>query len=73
MEVIGSEERAVLVTAAEGPRDLELPEPVDFFTDFLAELAGEREHLISQADAFRLTEICLKARQAAETGQWIDF
>lgn len=73
VEVIGSEERAVLVTAAEGPRDLELPEPVDFFTDFLAELAGEREHLISQADAFRLTEICLKAREAAETGQWIDL
>ncbi|MDD4270880.1 MAG: Gfo/Idh/MocA family oxidoreductase [Pirellulaceae bacterium] len=73
VEVIGSEERAVVVSAGAGPRDLELPEPVDFFTDFLAELAGEGEHLISQADAFRLTEICLKARQAAQADQWIDL
>lgn len=73
VEVIGSEERAVVVGAGAGPRDLELPEPVDFFTDFLAELAGEGEHLISQADAFRLTEICLKARQAAQADQWIDL
>lgn len=71
VEVIGSEERVVLVSAAEGPRELELPEPVDFFADFLAELAGEGKHLISQADAFRMTEICLIARQAAETGKWL--
>lgn len=71
VEVAGSEERVVLVTAAEGPRELEMPQPVDFFADFLRELAGEGEHLISQADAFRLTEICLIARDAADSGKWI--
>ena len=70
---MGAEGRVSLITAAEGPRELELPDKVDFFADFLAELAGEREHLISQEDAFRLTEVCLKARNAAETGKWTDL
>ncbi len=71
LEVMGAEGRAHLITAADGPRELELPESVDFFADFLTELAGKGEHLISQDDAFRLTEVCLKARDAAETGKWV--
>jgi predicted dehydrogenase len=71
VEVFGAENRVQLITAAGGLRELELPGAVDFFADFLAELSGQGEHLISQEDAFRLTEICLKAREAAETGQWI--
>jgi predicted dehydrogenase len=73
LEVMGTEGRVSVITASDGPRELELPEPVDFFADFVAELAGEGEHLISQDDAFRLTEVCLKAREAAETGKWIDL
>ncbi len=72
LEVLGAEGRVLLITAAGGPQELELPEKVDFFADFMAELSGEGEHLISQADAFRLTEVCLKARNAAETGDWVD-
>jgi predicted dehydrogenase len=72
LEVMGAEGRVQLITASEGPRELELSKKVDFFADFLAELAGEGEHLISQEDAFRLTEVCLKARNAAETGQWTE-
>lgn len=71
LEVWGAENRVHLITAVDGPQELELPEPVDFFADFLDELSGKGEHLISQEDAFRLTEICLKARDAAETGRWI--
>ena len=73
LEVWGAEKRVHVITASDGSRELELPEQVDFFADFLAELSGEGKHLISQDDAFRLTEICLKARQAAETGEWIDL
>jgi predicted dehydrogenase len=73
LEVLGAENRVLLITAAGGPRELDLPEQVDFFADFLAELAGRKEHLISQEDAFRLTEVSLKARDAAETGAWIDL
>lgn len=72
LEVMGAENRVLLITAKDGPRELELPEKIDFFADFLRELAGEGEHLISQDDAFRLTEVCLKARSAAETGNWTD-
>ncbi len=70
LEVWGAEDRVHLITAANGVRELELPDEVDFFADFLAELSGKGEHIIRQDDAFRLTEICLKARDAAETGEW---
>jgi hypothetical protein len=73
LEVLGADNRVQLITASSGSQTVELPERVDFFADFLAELRGEREHLISQRDAFRLTEICLIARAAAETGKWMDI
>ena len=73
LEVWGAEERVHVITAADGSRELELPEAIDFFADFLGELSGGGEHLVSQQDAFRLTEICLKAREAAETGKWIEL
>ena len=72
LEVMGAENRVLLIPAKAGPRELELPEEIDFFADFLAELAGEGEHVIRQDDAFRLTEVCLKARAAAETGEWTE-
>jgi len=72
VEVKGAEGRVLVITASGGPRELELSEEIDFFADFLGELAGEGEHLISQEDAFRLTEVCLKAHNAAETGEWTD-
>jgi hypothetical protein len=67
---MGSEGRVLLIADPGGPRDLELPPSVDFFSDFLAELRGEGEHLISQEDVFGLTEVVLIARNAAETGKW---
>ena len=73
LEVRGNEGRVWLITAADGPCELALPETVNFFADFLAELRGKDEHLISQDDAFRLTEICLKARDAAENGTWTNL
>ena len=50
-------------------------EPEDFVVEEvpLYEASGEGEHLVSQDDAFRLTEVCLKARAAAETGNWTDL
>ncbi|MHB8902496.1 MAG: Gfo/Idh/MocA family protein, partial [Thermoguttaceae bacterium] len=44
LEVLGAENRVSLVTAAAGPRDLDLGEEVDFFADFLGEISGECEH-----------------------------
>lgn len=73
LEVLGAEERVVLMTTTGGPHELELPAAVDLFADFLAGIAGKSEHLISQEDAFRMTEVCLKARNAAETGKWVEL
>jgi predicted dehydrogenase len=72
VEVMGAEGRAFVITPTREPYDLELPGRIDFFGDYLAELRGEGEHLISQDDAFRLTEVCLKARNTAGTGKWME-
>lgn len=70
LEVEGVAGRVQLIRDPDGPQNLDLPDSVDFFSDFLAELNGEGEHLISQEDAFRLTEIVLIARNAAQSGAW---
>ncbi|HTS69461.1 MAG TPA: Gfo/Idh/MocA family oxidoreductase [Terriglobia bacterium] len=61
----------VSVIDAKGTRELPLPAPVDFFGSFLASLRGEGEPLVSTVDAFAITRICLRARDAADTGSWI--
>lgn len=63
--------RATLISAKGSSGDLPLPPPVDFFASFIAELRGEGEHIVSVDDAFAVTRICLKARDAADTGTWV--
>jgi predicted dehydrogenase len=63
--------RVNLISSKGAVGDLPLPPAVDFFTTFIAELRGEGAHLLSQADAFAITRICLKARDAADRGQWV--
>lgn len=69
LEVVHNEKQVVLTTQTEPIRSLDLPPARDFLADFIDELEGRGEHLIRQADCFRMTEICLLARRAAETGQ----
>ena len=61
------------ITATAGPREVAQPPAGDLFGSFVDELAGGPPHPITAADCFLLTEVCLKARQAAETGQWVDL
>jgi len=63
--------RLTLVTQGEGPRELALPQEDGQFADFLAACRGERECRVPAEDAYRMTEIVLKARQAAEMGEWV--
>ena len=44
---------------------------MDFFGTFIAGLRGEGEPLVSTEDAFAITRICLRARDAADTGTWV--
>lgn len=63
--------RVELIARDEGPRDLDLPESRNFFVDFAAELRGEGEHIIGPDEAIRVTLVCIKAREAADTGRVI--
>ena len=63
------DERAVLITQEEGPQELPLPEPVDFFGDYLDALEAGRRPYIPFEDCVRITEVVLRAREAAEIGK----
>ncbi len=58
--------KVVLITQEEGPRELPLPEPGNAFVDFVEGLRTWRPFEVPQEDAFRITEVVLKARASAE-------
>jgi len=62
-------ERVTLITNDEGPVEVPLPAPVNFFADYVDSLRAGREPYIPFADCVRVTEIGLSARQSAETGK----
>lgn len=66
IEVMGG---AVTLIDAEGERQLEPAPDRSIFLDFIAGAAGEREPLLTAAESFRLTEICLQARRSADEGK----
>jgi len=57
------------ITHGEGPRDLPLPAPVNFFADFLQAIRTNSDPFIPFADCVRITEVVLRARESAETGR----
>lgn len=63
--------RVNLISAKGMVGELPLPPPVDFFGTFIASLRGEGELLVSTKDAFAITRICLRAREAADAGTWV--
>ena len=65
--------RVELIAGNEEPRDLDLPETRNFFVDFVTELRGEGQHIIGSDEAIHLTRVCIKAREAADTGQVIEI
>lgn len=73
VEVIETGERAVLVTRSGEPRDLELPSRIDFFETFVDELRGRGTHLVGSDEALQITRVCLRAREAADSGKWIEI
>ncbi len=54
----------------------ELPRPVggdNLFMNFIASLRGGAEMIVPTADAFRATEVALKAREAADTRRTVEL
>ena len=73
IEATGCGERVTLITQDEGPRELDLPAPVDQWDDFISSIHGEQECLVPAADSFYLTELVLWLKEAARQGAVIQL
>jgi predicted dehydrogenase len=69
IEAIATQSSVTLVTQAEEPHELALPEAENLFVDFVLSIEQGCEGRISADDCFRMTEVVLKAREAAEMGR----
>ncbi len=65
--------KVTLTSHDEGPRELSLPPPVNFFADYVEALESNREPFIPFADCVRITEVVLRARESAEEGKPISL
>ncbi|RUL83787.1 Gfo/Idh/MocA family protein [Tautonia sociabilis] len=73
VELSLAEGRLTLTTATDGPRPVPVRPQLDLFTRLLRSLRGEGPPPIEPIEAGRITEIALKAQQAAETGRAISL
>ena len=73
IETAPVERRATLTTAQDPPRELPLESQTDIFTRFARSLRGEAPPPLTLHEACRITEIALKAQQAAETGRSVSL
>jgi predicted dehydrogenase len=67
------ERRVMLTTAKDRPRTLPLSPQTDFFTQFARSLRGEGPPPLTLHETCRITEIALKAQQAADTQRIISL
>jgi predicted dehydrogenase len=65
--------KAVLIQSDRPAQPLPLEPTVDLFTQFARSLLGRESPPLRLDEAFRITEIAIKARQAAETGQTVSL
>jgi hypothetical protein len=72
VEVVDCGARSVLTTPDEAT-DLPLPARRDLFAEFVASLEGRGESIITPAESLRITEVCLKARDAQDRGQVVEL
>ena len=72
VEVIDEGTRVMLMT----PTDVEevaLAARRDLFAEFAASLTGDSECIVTPEESFRITEVALKARDAADWGKIVDL
>ena len=62
-----------LVTKSKPPEKLPLPKPGQLFVDFVIALRSGTPPRITAQDSFVITELCLHARHAADTGSVINL
>ncbi len=73
IEWIYTAEQVTLITADEGPRAVELDEKLDQFADFVAATRGHKPCHVPTEDCLRMTEVCLKLRDAANGTAVVDL
>ena len=72
VEVVHQASEVILKTP-DADEKLKLPEPRDLFAEFVNSLNGDGDGLVTTAESFRITEVALKARHAADTGTVIEL
>ncbi len=73
LEAVGAESELILLTSKQAPQRIS-PEPTDnLFVDFARSLAENRPSRIPADDCFYVTELVLKARQAADERRMMEF
>lgn len=73
VEGLAAQRTARLITHAAPPQELPTPEPASWYSSFVRSLRGDAEPVIQQWEAFRVTEIALKAQMAGESGSEISL
>ncbi len=69
IECLGAAHAVTLITAESPPEELPLPEPQNQFVQYVAALGEKAPFGVPEADCFRMTEVCLRIRDAALSGQ----
>jgi predicted dehydrogenase len=67
------EKKATLTAAGRPPRTLSTSRQVDIFTQFARSLRGEGPPPLTLREGCRITEIAIKAQQAADTGRAVSL
>jgi predicted dehydrogenase len=65
--------RRVLLSTPDADEEVPLAPRRDLLAEFADSIRGERECVVTSAESFRLTEVALKARLAADTGRVVDL
>jgi predicted dehydrogenase len=73
LEVRGAENLVTVITADRGVWEPIIPAAEDFFEKFIRSLDDECDPPVSAADCYRVTEICLLARQAQDEGRIVSL
>jgi predicted dehydrogenase len=69
IEALGAAHTVTLITADDPPEELPQPEPQNQFAQYVSALHENAPFGVPEEDCYRMTEVCLKIRDAALAGQ----
>jgi predicted dehydrogenase len=72
VEVVEEGTRVVLMTPTD-VQEVPLPPGRDLLGEFIASIQGRGDCIVSPEDSFRITEVALKARDAADAGKFVEL